>query len=304
MPIIRINQLSKIYQSGVTALQDVSLDIEQGQFYALLGPNGAGKSTLINIIASLVNPSKGDISIAGKNLLTERSHAKMHLGIMPQEMNLGIFNTVYSILLNQAGYYGVPRKLAKKRADQLLSQLQLTDKKYAVIRSLSGGMRRRVMIARALMNDPDILILDEPTAGVDIEIRHQMWAFFQSLNAAGKTIILTTHYLEEAEHLCNKVGILDRGKLIREQSMDALLQELDREFFILYLDSEASILPNIDGIQLKRLDAHTIEACIEKNTSISDCLDQLKQYGITVNRLRNKANRLESLFLQLTSTAE
>ncbi len=300
MSIIHIENLSKTYASGVTALDGVSFDIQAGDFFALLGPNGAGKSTLINVLSSLVQKTGGKVAIAGHDIDTHSRQAKLHLGVMPQEINLGVFDKVLPILINQAGYYGVPKAIAKKRALDLLDRLSLSDKADQVTRSLSGGMKRRVMIARALMNDPDIIILDEPTAGVDIEIRQHMWDFLKDLNKAGKTIILTTHYLEEAEQLCDNVAIIDRGKLVCQSDMPSLLRHLDCEQFVLYLSEPLQNLPDIPELSIRQIDSLTLEVDVPRDLGISRCLYHLCKANILVQSLRNKTNRLESLFLKLT----
>lgn len=298
---IEINGLEKTYRSGVQALKGIDLQVEQGSFFALLGPNGAGKSTLINIIASLVTKTAGTVIVNGLEIDRAPSTVKQHLGLMPQEVNLGFFERVDHILLNQAGYYGIPKKVALQRMDKLLEQLSLTEKKTSVIRSLSGGMKRRVMVARAMMHDPDIVILDEPSAGVDIEIRRNMWDFFQHLNKEeGKTIILTTHYLEEAERLCDHVAIIDRGELITTRDMPSLLRELDHESFILYLEQDAPQTIQTDGCTIKMLDSTTLEVSTPKVYGIGRVINAFMQQGIVVNSIRNKTNRLESLFLELT----
>lgn len=298
---ILIKGLEKTYRNGVKALKGIDLEIRQGDFFALLGPNGAGKSTLINILASLVKKSSGSISVAGHDIEIQPSFAKQKLGLMPQEVNLGMFERLDHILLNQAGYYGIPKSVATKRMDKLLAQLSLTGKKQSIIRNLSGGMKRRAMVARAMMHDPEIVILDEPSAGVDIEIRRNMWEFFKELNQAGKTIILTTHYLEEAEKLCNHVGIINHGKLIENCDMPSLLRRLEHEYFILYLDEEAPSSIHVDNCDITKIDNRTLEVRATKDLSIGNIIACFVQQGVKVNSIRNKSNRLESLFIELTN---
>ena len=299
---IEITNLSKTYKNGVSALKNVSLSIPGGSFFALLGPNGAGKSTLINILASLVVKTTGQMRVAGHDAETEENHIKRLLGVMPQEVNLGIFERVEDILINQAGYYGIPRHIAVKRMDHLLSQMDLMDKKTSIVRNLSGGMKRRVMVARALIHDPQIIILDEPTAGVDIEIRRNMWDVFKKLNQEGKTIILTTHYLEEAEQLCDHVAIIHKGELIKHCDMPTLLQQLEHEYFILYLDKELDHDIAIDACDIGRIDGKTLEVRSTKDYPIGKIISALTQQGVAINSIRNKTNRLENLFLELTSS--
>lgn len=297
---IKINKLKKTYANGVTALQGVDLDIKPGSFFALLGPNGAGKSTLIHILSSLVKKTSGEIVVAGYDSEKEPSSVKRELGLMPQEINLGVFERVDHILINQAGYYGIPKAIAIERMNKLLAQLNLSEKKTSAIRNLSGGMKRRVMVARALIHDPNIVILDEPTAGVDIEIRRNMWDFFTQLNQAGKTIILTTHYLEEAEQLCNHVAIINHGRLIESSDMPSLLRRLEHEYFILYLDQSFNKPLHCNGYEMAQLDDTTLEVRATKNHNIGQIIADLSQQGIKINSIRNKSNRLESLFLDLT----
>lgn len=304
MSIITINNLCKTYANGVKALNDVSLTIKEGDFFALLGPNGAGKSTLINILSSLVNKTSGSINIAGYDFDSHMLQAKRQLGLMPQEVNLAVFEKVLDILIYQGGYYGIPRQESKQRALELLDRLSLSDKANQISRHLSGGMKRRVMIARALMNRPKVLILDEPTAGVDIKIRRHMWEFLRELNTQGTTIILTTHYLEEAEQLCNEVGIINQGQLICQRDMPSLLRELECETFIAYLSCPIEVLPSVDNIILRRIDAYTLEIDVPRTLGVSESIQVLHTLGIHIQSLRNKTNRLESLFLTLTKNAE
>ena len=296
---LQITNLSKTYNNGFTALKGVSLTVEKGDFFALLGANGAGKSTMIGIISSLVNKSAGEVSIHGFDLDTQRSEAKAMIGLVPQEFNFNVFEPVEEILLNQAGYYGVPRSEAKIRAKQLLEQLELWDKRRSMASELSGGMKRRLMIARALIHRPQLLILDEPTAGVDIEIRRSMWEFLKQLNAAGITIILTTHYLEEAESLCRNIAIINKGDIVENTSMKALLSHLQTETFILDLKEPLEQLPETDEFSLRQIDPNTLEVELNKDHSINRIFEVLNTHGIRVSSLRNKTNRLEELFIDL-----
>lgn len=304
MKTLSIQDLSKTYADGVQALKSVSFDVEQADFFALLGPNGAGKSTLIGILTSLVRKTSGTVKIHGIDIDEDFEKAREYIGVVPQEFNFNLFDKVQNIVLNQAGFYGIPRSIAKERTEKYLRQLGLWDKRNAVSRTLSGGMKRRMMIARALVHNPKILILDEPTAGVDIEIRRSMWKFLQDINAQGVTIILTTHYLEEAENLCRNIAIIDHGRIIENTSMNALLAKLEAESFILYLEEELSSLPDIPEYDLKLINPSTIEAVLPKTQHVSALFDSLQKVGIRVSRLRNKANRLEELFIQLTQSEE
>lgn len=296
---LQITNLSKTYGNGFTALKGVSLSVEKGDFFALLGANGAGKSTMIGIISSLVNKTAGEVSIHGFDLDTQRSQAKAMIGLVPQEFNFNVFEPVEEILINQAGYYGVPRKEATVRAQQLLEQLELWDKRRNMASELSGGMKRRLMIARALIHRPQLLILDEPTAGVDIEIRRSMWDFLKKLNEAGITIILTTHYLEEAESLCRNIAIINKGDIVENTSMKALLSHLQTETFILDLKEPLDSVPETDEFILRQIDASTLEVELNKDHSINRIFEVLNTHGIRVSSLRNKTNRLEELFIDL-----
>lgn len=296
---LSIHHLRKVYGNGVEALKGVSLEVAAGDFFALLGPNGAGKSTLIGIVSSLVNASEGDAEVFGVSVRRERSHAMSLIGLVPQELNFNQFEKPIEILVNQAGFYGVPRATALARAETYLKALSLWDKRQVIARTLSGGMKRRLMIARAMMNEPRLLILDEPTAGVDIEIRRSMWTFVREINRAGTTVILTTHYLEEAEQLCRNIAIIDHGRIIENTSMRALLAKLDVENFVLDIDTAASSLPRIDGVGLHRIDEHTLEAEVPKSVDLSAVFAALHASGIRVKSMRNKANRLEELFMRL-----
>ena len=296
---LEITNLNKTYGNGFTALKGVSLSVEKGDFFALLGANGAGKSTMIGIISSLVNKTSGEVSIHGFDLDSQRSEAKAMIGLVPQEFNFNVFEPVEEILLNQAGYYGVTRKEAKVRAKQLLEQLELWDKRSNMASELSGGMKRRLMIARALIHRPQLLILDEPTAGVDIEIRRSMWDFLKKLNEAGITIILTTHYLEEAESLCRNIAIINKGDIVENTSMKALLSHLQTETFILDLKEPLETLPETDEFILRQIDPNTLEVELNKEYSINRIFEVLNANGIRVSSLRNKTNRLEELFIDL-----
>jgi ABC-2 type transport system ATP-binding protein len=298
MNALEIRGLRKTYAGGFEALKGIDLDVKQGDFYALLGPNGAGKSTTIGIIASLVNKTSGKVSVFGHDIDVRLEEAKQQLGLVPQEFNFNQFETVEQIVIQQAGYYGVPRALAKERAKKYLTQLELWDKRNNRSSSLSGGMKRRLMIARALMHEPKLLILDEPTAGVDIELRRSMWTFLQEINRQGVTIILTTHYLEEAEMLCRNIGIIQRGELIENTTMKSLLSKLQVETFILDVDTTEAI-PPLSGVLKQVNQDGSIEIELEKSQGLNDVFSQLTQLGIKVLSMRNKANRLEELFVSL-----
>lgn len=279
-------------------MKGIDLQVEQGDFFALLGPNGAGKSTTIGVISSLVNKTAGQVEVFGHSIDTDLEAAKSHLGLVPQEFNFNQFETLNQILVNQAGYYGVPRALAHERAEKYLKQLGLLDKKDKQARTLSGGMKRRLMIARALMHEPKLLILDEPTAGVDIELRRSMWDFLREINAQGITIILTTHYLEEAELLCRNIAIIDQGKIVEHTTIKALLAKLDKETFV--LDLKAPINPvKLEGYEYTLTDDHTLEVEVAKSQGLNGVFTQLNEQGNTVLSMRNKANRLEELFVGL-----
>lgn len=296
---LEISDLKKVYATGVEALKGINLTVEEGDFYALLGPNGAGKSTTIGIITSLVNKTSGKVSVFGYDLDTELVLAKQQIGLVPQEFNFNPFETVEQIVVNQAGYYGVPRKEALKRSEKYLKQSNLWEKRHVRAQMLSGGMKRRLMIARALMHEPRLLILDEPTAGVDIELRREMWDFLRELNQNGTTIILTTHYLEEAEMLCRNIGIIQSGQLIENASMKTLLSKLQFETFIFDLASFDNE-PVITGYNSIFTDDRTLEVEVERNQGVNELFEQLTQQGIKVLSMRNKSNRLEELFLKIT----
>ncbi|MGK0551999.1 ABC transporter ATP-binding protein [Enterococcus faecalis] len=296
---LEIKDLKKVYASGVEALRGINLTVEEGDFYALLGPNGAGKSTTIGIITSLVNKTSGKVKTFGYDLDKDLVKAKQQIGLVPQEFNFNPFETVQQIVVNQAGYYGVSRKEALSRSEKYLKQLNLWEKRDERARMLSGGMKRRLMIARALMHEPRLLILDEPTAGVDIELRREMWTFLKELNEAGTTIILTTHYLEEAEMLCRNIGIIQAGTLIENTSMKALLSKLQFETFIFDLAPIAE-KPVLTGYQSLMEDDLTLAVEVERNQGVNGIFEQLSAQGIQVLSMRNKSNRLEELFLKIT----
>ncbi len=296
---LEINNLKKIYGSGVEALRGIDLSVKEGDFYALLGPNGAGKSTTIGIITSLVNKTSGKVNVFGYDLDKDLVRAKQQIGLVPQEFNFNPFETVQQIVVNQAGYYGVSRKEAMKRSEKYLKQSNLWEKRNVRARMLSGGMKRRLMIARALMHEPRLLILDEPTAGVDIELRREMWEFLRELNENGTTIILTTHYLEEAEMLCRNIGIIQSGELIENTSMKELLSKLQFETFIFDL-APYDTKPVIEVYACTFEDEQTIAVEVERNQGVNGIFDQLTRQGIKVLSMRNKSNRLEELFLKIT----
>jgi len=296
---LTIRNLTKTYANGVQALKGIDLDVKKGDFFALLGPNGAGKSTTIGVISSLVNKSGGDVSIFGYSLDTQRSLAKKQIGVVPQEFNFNQFEKVFDIVVTQAGFYGIPAPLARERAEKYLRQLGLWDKRDKQSRTLSGGMKRRLMIARALVHEPELLILDEPTAGVDIELRRSMWDFLTKLNAEGKTIILTTHYLEEAESLCRHIAIIDHGIIAENTDMKSLLEQLQVETFILDLARPVSEAPQLDGFQVSLRDAKTLEVAVPKSESLNTLFVELARLDFEVMSMRNKANRLEELFVRL-----
>lgn len=296
---LSIKGLAKVYDNGFQALKGIDLEVAPGDFFALLGPNGAGKSTTIGVICSLVQKSAGSVSVFGHDIDTDFPMAKKQLGIVPQEFNFNHFEKVGDIVVTQAGYYGLPREIAKERAEKYLRMLDLWDKAGEQARNLSGGMKRRLMIARALIHEPRLLILDEPTAGVDIELRRSMWSFLQDINANGTTIILTTHYLEEAEQLCRNIAIIDEGRIIQNSSMRDLLAQSQQESFI--LDVEESVCADItlDGYTLKCIDEHSFEVSVQKGASLNDLFSQLSAQKIHITSMRNKANRLEELFVSM-----
>ena len=298
-PALTIRQLRKIYANGFEALRGIDLDITEGEFFALLGPNGAGKSTTIGIVSSLVRKTSGTVHIFGHDLDRELSAAKRCIGVVPQEFNFNQFEPTAEIVINQAGYYGIPRDRAHQRAESCLKQLGLWDKRREMARELSGGMKRRLMIARALVHEPKLLILDEPTAGVDLEIRRSMWDFLREINGQGVTIILTTHYLEEAESLCRHIAIIDQGRIVENTGMQTLLSRLHVETFVLNLGTSLQQAPEISDYPVRRIDPWTLEVDVAKALGINALFRQLSERGITVTSLRNKTNRLEELFLQL-----
>jgi len=301
---LEITDLYKTYSSGLQALKGISLQVERGDFFALLGPNGAGKSTCIGIISGLVNKTSGEVSIFGHSIDREFIIAKSLLGSVPQEFNFNTFEPVEEIVINQAGFYGVPPRRARIETEHYLKQLGLWQHRRSQARRLSGGMKRRLMIARALVHKPQLLILDEPTAGVDIELRRSMWDFLEQINEQGTTIILTTHYLEEAERMCHNIAIIDEGKIIQNSSMKHLLKQLNSETFVLYLRAELAQAPVLDGFDnVVRLDPQSIEVEVPDRRSINDLISALDAQGIVVERMRNKVNRLEELFVKMTSKA-
>lgn len=302
---LSIRDLKKVYDSGTEALKGISLDVMPGDFFAVLGPNGAGKSTTIGIISSLIRKSSGTVDIFGKSIDQEFAAARQFLGIVPQEFNFSMFEKVEDIVLQQAGYYGLPRAQAKKQAEKYLRKLSLWDKRNTPARMLSGGMKRRLMIARALVHEPRLLVLDEPTAGVDIELRRSMWDFLREINGEGTTIILTTHYLEEAENLCRNVAIIDHGRIVQNTSIRKLLQQLSKEVFIFDSHQVLSTMPDLPGYQVRQIDDHMLEVEVEteKGHTLNEVFQSLTAQNITVSSMRNKANRLEELFVSMTGAA-
>lgn len=301
MKALSLCNLRKTYSNGFEALKGINLTVEEGDFFALLGPNGAGKSTAIGIISSLVTSSSGSVSVFGHDLNTERDLAKSCIGLVPQEVNFNQFDTAKSIVLNQAGYYGLPRKLALQRTEHCLKQMDLWDKRDTISRRLSGGMKRRVMIARAMVHAPKLLILDEPTAGVDIEIRRSMWKMMQEVNQQGTTIILTTHYLEEAESLCRNIAIIDEGRIVEHSDMASLLARLHIDHFILDLAEPLIAAPIIDGCQIELISDKVLNVAIPKEIGLNHLFNQLTAQNIQVMSLKNKTNRLEQLFMDLVT---
>ena len=301
MKALLVNDLSKQYKNGVEALKSVNFEVNQGDFFALLGPNGAGKTTAIGIITSLVNKTSGSVHVFDSDIDYQLSLAKSYLGVVPQEVNLNLFDKCINTLVNQAGFYGIPRKEAKKRAKNYLKQMNLWDKRNSNARDLSGGMKRRLMVARALVNKPKLLLLDEPTAGVDIETRRMMWNFLRELNQQGTTIILTTHYLEEAEQLCDHVAIIDEGEIIENDSMLNVLGKLKKEVFVLNVDTPIDTAPNISGYEASLRSPREIEVSVSQAQGINDIFIELKKLDIKVVSMRNKTSRLEELFIELTN---
>jgi len=299
MQALSIRGLTKTYANGVHALRGIDLDVEEGDFFALLGPNGAGKTTTIGIIMSLVSKSGGAVTVFGHDIDRELDRAKSCIGLVPQEINFNQFEKVHTVIANQAGFYGIPRKLALERSEKYLRQLQLWDKREHIARSLSGGMKRRLMIARALVHEPRLLILDEPTAGVDIEIRRSMWGFLRGINAEGTTIILTTHYLEEAESLCRHIAIIDGGRIIENDTMAGVIRKLSQETFVLNFRCPASVVPQLPGYASRLVDDHTLEIEVMREQGLNDIFAKLSEQSIEVVSMRNKVNRLEELFMRL-----
>jgi len=295
---LEINNLKKIYDKNVVALKGIDLKVEKGDFYALLGPNGAGKSSTIGIIGSLVTKTSGSVSIFGNDIDVNLNEAKSLLGVVSQEINFSQFEKVYDIVITQAGFYGIPRKTAAPKVESIFKKLGLWDKKDVQARTLSGGFKRRLMIAKALIHDPKLLILDEPTAGVDIELRREMWSFLKDINKKGTTIILTTHYLEEAEQLCRNIGIIDRGEIVEDTNMKDLLGRLSVQGFIFDLAEPLDDIPAIDGYQVRLEDPYTLYAAIDKNGSINDLFNKLNNLNIKIKSMRNENNRLEELFIE------
>ncbi len=299
MQALSLRQLTKTYRNGVQALKGIDLDVAEGDFFALLGPNGAGKTTAIGIISSLVTKTGGTAQVFGHDIDTDLEAAKACLGLVPQEINFNQFEKVSTILVNQAGFYGIRREVAKERMEYWLKQLQLWDKRDAISRTLSGGMKRRLMIARALIHAPRLLILDEPTAGVDIEVRRSMWEFLRRINEEGTTIILTTHYLEEAESLCRHIAIIDEGRIIENDRMSTVLRKLHTETFVLNLRQPIAAAPVLPGYRVARTDEQTLEVEVSKDQNLNEIFTALSALGVEVLSMRNKANRLEELFMRL-----
>ena len=301
LPALSIKGLTKTYGNGFQALKGVDLDVMPGDFFALLGPNGAGKSTIIGIISSLVRKTTGSVAVFGQDIDTHFARAKKDVGVVPQEFNFNQFEKVFDIVVTQAGYYGLPRKMAEQRAEKYLRRLDLWDKQDQRSRMLSGGMKRRLMIARALVHEPRLLILDEPTAGVDIELRRSLWDFLREINAQGTTIILTTHYLEEAESLCRRIAIIDQGAITQNTTTRELLAQLDKEVFVIDSQEALTVCPQLDGYAVELIGSHSFEVVVEKGQSLNDLFVPLTEQGIRVTSLRNKANRLEELFLSMVN---
>lgn len=300
MNALTIQNLTKTYANGVEALKSINFNVAEGDFFALLGPNGAGKTTVIGIVTSLVNKTSGRIEVFEHNIEKNLSAAKSCIGVVPQEINLNLFDGVFNILVNQAGFYGVPRKESLKRAEHYLRQMELWDKRKEMARSLSGGMKRRLMIARALVSEPRLLLLDEPTAGVDIETRRAMWNFLRKINRSGTTIILTTHYLEEAEQLCNQLAIIDDGEIVENDSMNNVLTKLKLEVFVLNLDQPIDAVPEIEDYFIEITNPKEIEVHVKQAQTLNSVFEKLASLGIGVLSMRNKTNRLEELFIELT----
>lgn len=304
MHALSLQNLTKTYANGVVALKGIDLNVVEGDFFALLGPNGAGKTTAIGIVTSLVNKTGGTVSVFGHDIDTDLAAAKSCIGVVPQEINLNQWDTVYNCVVNMAGFYGLPRKQAMQRTEICLRELQLWDRRAETARNLSGGMKRRLMIARALVHEPRLLILDEPTAGVDIEIRRSMWEFLRRLNEQGTTIILTTHYLEEAENLCRHVAIIDAGEIVEHDRMSAVLRKLHQEVFVLSLTDELRPGIIVKGFDYRVVNEHEIEIEVFKDQNLNQLFAALSQAGIAVSSMRNKTNRLEELFMRLVDRRE
>jgi ABC-2 type transport system ATP-binding protein len=296
---VSIHNLYKTYDNGFSALKGIDLDVAQGDFFALLGPNGAGKSTIIGILCSLVRKTSGNVKIFGTDIDTDFPAARKNIGVVPQEFNFSQFEKVFDIIKTQGGYYGMPSALAKSRAEFYMKKLDLWDKRDTPARMLSGGMKRRLMIARGLIHQPKLLILDEPTAGVDIELRRSMWEFLQEINRAGTTIILTTHYLEEAENLCRNIAIINKGLIIENTTMKSLIKQLDQETFVLDTREQLNEAPQVPGFILTKTDSNILEVEIQRGTDLNELFGLLSERGIHITSMRNKTNRLEELFVKL-----
>ena len=302
MSALVLKNLRKVYKNGTVALDDVSFSVGQGEFFGLLGPNGAGKSTSIGIITTLIEKTAGQVKIFGIDLDEDPVAAKLQVGVVPQEWNVNLFETVFEIVVNQAGYYGVPRRLAEERAAYYLEKVGLINKRFSVARSLSGGMKRRLMIARGLVHNPKLLILDEPTAGVDVELRYELWTFLEELNKKGTTIILTTHYLEEAERLCRRIAILDEGRVIKHSTTKELIEKMSVETFLLDLEVANIGYPVIEGVHFSQIDDTTLELQLNHPVSLNQVFNALSASNIQVVSMRNKSNRLERLFFDLINS--
>jgi len=298
-PAISIKDLTKTYDNGFQALKGISLDVAEGDFFALLGANGAGKSTTIGVLSTLVRKTGGTVQVFGKNVDTNSYETKVNLGVVPQEVNFNHFEKVFDIVVTQGGYYGLPVKLAKERAEKYLKKLGLWEKQDQQARNLSGGMKRRLLIARALVHEPRLLLLDEPTAGVDIELRRSTWDFLQEINRSGTTIVLTTHYLEEAESLCRNIAMIDGGQIVENTSMKDLLRKLHKEHFLLDVRAELHEVPSLNGFECSLVDPNTLEVALESSQDLNDVFKQLQSMDILVKSMRNKSNRLEQLFISL-----
>ena len=299
MDALVLEQLRKVYANGVEALSGIDLTVKEGDFFALLGPNGAGKTTVIGIVTSLVNKTTGTVSVFGHDLDGQREAVKACIGVVPQEVNLNLFEKNENILINQAGYYGVPRSVAKGRAEKYLKAVHLWDRRDDIARNLSGGMKRRLMIARALVNEPRLLILDEPTAGVDIEIRRSMWDLMREINDIGVTIILTTHYLEEAERLCRNIAIIDEGLIIENDTMVSVVRKLQREVFVLTLEESMREAPTLDGYEVRLRNEHEIEVEVIRDQGLNALFEAISAKSLHVSSMRTRSNRLEELFMRL-----